>query len=507
MSTIRGLCRGPKLVAILGVPIFSLLFFAPYWFLLTPVICCNVIRGSTRDVGVTPPLKSWWFIGYWLAAGTLSLVVLLIVYLCHRYANRAPEETDTEEASSEFLFNWRRHRSTDSLVPLAMKSHVVQPMDPTEFPILRKKSRERANTEASSALVSPPRNAQQSKTVDDNSSDYHTRSKRPLVTKPSDPDMSWEDNVPWIQMRKKLISPPETPSPKKTESPESLDSPRTRMRKIAVHQMANDEKQSDPDVFSFTVRRDRSGKSFGPSTLSLQTMKVLDPAKVFHPLVEEQDDAETSGISLPTGSPINVVHSAVQPPLSCLPPSKPSEPELHWDEDVPWVQLRRKPERASGSPASNRSALYEPLDDSLFVLRSIFETSDSHQPVVTDSLMANVGSCRISEVPEGQRSEGTDPQIGLVGSCGESELDADAGCDSGSALNVPFDYLKLEEFPDYLHLTPNLSPCSSSDSPVWTDYPDYGIVQVNEDAGPATVPTTAQPESSAGASAVPPAAP
>jgi hypothetical protein len=499
MSTIRGLCRGTKLVAILGVPIFSLLFFAPYWFLLTPVICCNVIRGSTRDVGVTPPLKSLWFIGYWMAAGILSLVVLLIVYLCNRYANRAPEETDTEEASSEFLFNWRRQRSTESLVPLAIKSHVVQPLDPTKFPILRKKSRERANTEITSTVLSTPPNVQQAKAADvkspsTESSDYHTRSKRPLVTRPSDPDLSWEDNVPWVQMRRKLISPPETPSPKKTDIPEGLDSPRTRLRKTAVHQMANDEKQREPDAFSFTVRRDRSGISFGPSTLSFQTMKVMDPAKFFHPLVEEQDDAETSALSLPTGPPMDMVPSVVQPPMKCLPPSKPSEPELHWDEDVPWVQLRRKLERVSGSPASNRSALYEPLDDSLFVLRSIFESSDSHQPEATDSLMGNVGSCRVSAGPEA-----TDSQMGNVGSFGESEIDAD------SALNVPFDYLKLEEFPDYLHLTPNLSPCTSSDSPVWSDETDYRNVQVNEDAG--SVPPFAEPQSAADMSAASPAAP
>ena len=96
-SAAHAIFRKTNLVWTLGVPLFTLIFFVPYWFLIVR----RAWGGRYFSFG-SPA-----FYGYWLVALAVWLVIVGIDILCKR---RRIAEKDRGQKSHnvahEFLFNW-----------------------------------------------------------------------------------------------------------------------------------------------------------------------------------------------------------------------------------------------------------------------------------------------------------------------------------------------------------------------------------------------------------------
>lgn len=171
MNFLHSFFRKTRLVWVVGIPLFTLMFFLPYWFILCPLIWQQESHQVDSYVWKSP-----WLYGYWLVSACLWLLCLFAHIFCCKPIN--PTDINCTK-SDEFLIRLYRSKSSPPLIstiPVRISSHKIQPR--REIRGVCAASEQKAPYVALySAQVEPPVKG---------------------LPPPPESDYVWDEDIPWL---------------------------------------------------------------------------------------------------------------------------------------------------------------------------------------------------------------------------------------------------------------------------------------------------------------------
>lgn len=117
MRLIRSLFFGMRPIWTVGVPVFTLFFFLPYWFILCPIIW----HRKQEVIGYNCSGNSPWLYLYWLVAAVVWAIVFSIAVYCWKPNNHVCDESDL--GSDQYLLSSQQCKTP---VPFLLTSLSLQ---------------------------------------------------------------------------------------------------------------------------------------------------------------------------------------------------------------------------------------------------------------------------------------------------------------------------------------------------------------------------------------------
>ena len=188
MNIIRFLFWKTRIVWLIGIPLFTLVFFFPYWFFLCPIIW----RRRQELAVVNSAWNSPWLYGYWLVSAFIWALLSLTAIFCCKSSKQS--DYPSSWLPDEFLLRLSRSNSDSAhSVPIRLTEHRIQPRKDADETVHYDKE---SKIEFVSGSFQPPL-------------------KCLPPSRLSEIDFAWEEDIPWLSggsrmttFRSKLINPP-----------------------------------------------------------------------------------------------------------------------------------------------------------------------------------------------------------------------------------------------------------------------------------------------------------
>jgi hypothetical protein len=190
MGFIRSLFIGTRPFWTVGVPVFTLVFFVTYWFVL-----CPAIWNRYHLVGNDRSEFNLWLFAYWVVAAAIWAIVFFVAYYLWKKEKKVGEKSDS--GFDQHLLSSQPNKTT---IPLSLTTLPIQPKYyiPTE----------KIDSEVTTLRSFTPRQNQMIE------AEVTSKRVQPLMLKtmppsrPSESDFTWDtEDISWMSENGDITSP------------------------------------------------------------------------------------------------------------------------------------------------------------------------------------------------------------------------------------------------------------------------------------------------------------